>query len=116
LKQKPPFRGPHAQQKEAARIAGIISSVRQGRVGNSRWGRKMLARRGGLAMAAHGLHLLREIAPRGGQAAAAARALKKATAHWERTGEPLPLGPHEAGEIPVPQQPNTWQDRPFMAW
>src|SRR2546430_3458196 len=27
LRQKTPFRGPHAQQKEAARIAGIVSSV-----------------------------------------------------------------------------------------
>jgi hypothetical protein len=30
LRQKPPFRGPHAQQKEAARIAGIVSSVKHG--------------------------------------------------------------------------------------
>jgi hypothetical protein len=116
LRQKPPFRGPHAQQKEAARIAGIVSSVRNGRVKNTRWGRTMLARRGGLAMAAHGLHLLREIAPKGGHAAAAARALKKAIAHWEQTGEPLLLGPHELGEIPQPQPLDTWQQRPFLQW
>ena len=116
LRQKPPFRGPHAQQKEAARIAGIVSSVRNGRVNNTRWGRTMLARRGGLAMAAHGLHLLREIAPRGGQAAAAARALKKATAHWEQTGQVLALEQAETDQIPLLQPLNAWPERPFMAW
>ena len=116
LRQKPPFRGPHAQQKEAARIAGIVSSVRNGRVKNTRWGRTMLARRGGLAMAAHGRHLLREIAPKGGHAAAAARALKKATVHWEQTGQVLALEQAETDQLPLLQPLDAWQERPFMAW
>jgi hypothetical protein len=116
LRQKKPFRGPHSQQKEAARIAGIISSVKGKRVQNSRWGRKMLARRGGLAMAAHGLHILREIAPRGAEASKVARKLRKATAHWDRTGQVLELEQHEIGEIPLTQPSTAWQDKPFLMW
>jgi len=60
LRTKPPFRGRHKQQREAARIRGIASSVRLGRVGNSGWGRSMLATKGGLAMANHAPHILEE--------------------------------------------------------
>jgi hypothetical protein len=58
LKQKPPFRGPHAQQREARRIAGIVSAVRNGRVSSAHWGHSMLAKRGGLAVAAHAPQVL----------------------------------------------------------
>jgi hypothetical protein len=60
LRAKPPFRGRHKQQREAARIRGIASSVRSGRVGNSGWGRSMLATKGGNAMAHHAPHILEE--------------------------------------------------------
>src|SRR5262249_43869542 len=84
LQRKRPFRGPHAQQKEAARIAGIVSSVRRGRVGNSGWGRSMLATKGGNAMRDHALHHLRTIAPVGARAAQAAREGRKIQKAWEQ--------------------------------
>jgi hypothetical protein len=58
LRRKPPFRGPHAQPREARRRAGIISAVRNGRVSSTHWGHRMLAKRGGLALAAHAPHIL----------------------------------------------------------
>ena len=84
LRSKPPFRGPHKQQREAARIRGIASSVRSGRVGNSGWGRSMLATKGGLALRNHALHHLRAIAPLGARAAQAARERQKAFEAWEQ--------------------------------
>ena len=118
LRQKTPFRGPHAQQKEAARIAGIVSSVKNGRLRNSRWGRSMLARKGGLALKAHGLHILREQAPRGGRAAANARAKKKALQHFEQTGEVLPLKSETGQRIPALDAWTAWKvsSMPFMLW
>jgi hypothetical protein len=53
-----PIRGKRVQQRQARRIAGIVSAVRNGRVSNPQWGHRMLAKRGGLAMAAHGAHVL----------------------------------------------------------
>jgi hypothetical protein len=46
-----PLRGPDAQQRFALRKAGIIAAVKQGRVGNSAWGRRMHGKRGGKVMA-----------------------------------------------------------------
>jgi hypothetical protein len=40
------------------RLAGIVSAVKSGRVGNAKWGREMLATRGGLAMKCHAPHIL----------------------------------------------------------
>jgi hypothetical protein len=53
-----PIKGKHAQQRQARRIAGIVSAIRNGRVSSAHWGHSMLARRGGLVMAAHGAHIL----------------------------------------------------------
>ncbi len=61
----------------AARIGGIISAVKRGLVGNSAWGRKMLAHRGGRTMALHALHHLRAIAPAGVRASVIARERRK---------------------------------------
>ena len=47
------------QFRYALRVAGIVSSVKAGRVGNSAWGRSMLAKQGGLAMARHAPHILK---------------------------------------------------------
>jgi hypothetical protein len=73
-----PLRGPGAQARAALRKAGIIAAVKQGRVGNRTWGRRMHGKRGGKVMARQGLHHLRAIARRGSQAAAAKRQEKKA--------------------------------------
>lgn len=51
--------------RRALRIAGIVSAVKRGVVGNSRWGRSMLARRGGQTLARHALDHLRRISPLG---------------------------------------------------
>src|SRR5215510_10231853 len=40
------------------RVAGVVSAVKRGAVGNSSWGRSMLAKRGGLAMKCHAPHIL----------------------------------------------------------
>jgi hypothetical protein len=68
----------------ALRIAGIVSAVRNGRVGNTRWGRLMAATKGGNAMRDHALHHLRAIAPLGAQAAQAKREGKQVQEAWER--------------------------------
>jgi len=117
LRQKPPFRGRFAQQKEAARIRGIITAVKAGRVANSAFGRSLHGHRGGKVMKLHRSHILRAIAPRGAQAAAAARNLKKATVHWQKTGEVLALGPHETDQIPLAPVMDAWAaGRPFLLW
>jgi hypothetical protein len=55
--------------------------------------------------------ILREIAPKGAQAAKAARALRKAEKHREQTGQVLTLEPQDLKEWPPQQYP---QD--FMAF
>ncbi len=70
--------------RRALRVAGIVSAVRNGRVGNARWGRSMLGKRGGNVMRDHALHHLRAIAPLGAQAAQAAREARKALEVWEQ--------------------------------
>ena len=86
-----PLRGPDAQARAALRKAGIIAAVKQGRVGNSAWGRRMHGKRGGKVRAHQGLHHLRTIARRGSQAAAAKRqaqqAPQEAQAALARLGE-----------------------------
>jgi hypothetical protein len=62
----------------AAIFAGIVSAVKQGRVGNSAWGRSMFGKRGGQVMAQHALHHLRAIAPLGARASVIARDREKA--------------------------------------
>jgi hypothetical protein len=84
LRAKPPFRGRHKQQKEAARIRGIAVSVRSGRVGNSGWGRSMLATKGGNALRNHAPLHLQRIAPLGARAAQAKREGKKVLKAWEQ--------------------------------
>jgi hypothetical protein len=120
LRQKKPFRGPHAQQREAARIRGIINAVKKGYVGNHRWGRSMLGKVGGKAMAMHGLHHLRAIAHLGGEAKRDKSRKHHATAHWEQTGQALPLQPKETGGHHIPQVDawTQWQaaHMPLMLW
>jgi len=68
----------------AARIAGIVSAVRAGRVGDSSWGRHMAAKRGGQAMAAKHLDMLREMAPLAWHRSAEVRRLRKRREAYER--------------------------------
>jgi hypothetical protein len=62
----------------AAILAGIVSAVKHGRVGNSAWGWSMHGKRGGQSMARHGLYKLREISPAGVRASLIARDRRKA--------------------------------------
>jgi hypothetical protein len=83
------------------RLAGIISSIRGGRVGNARWGRQMLARRGGLAMARHAPHILK--------------------ANREQIRQQQAWDAHVAQQTPLDEQIEQWQQeqwRPknFLAW
>ena len=116
LRQKKPFSGKNKQQREAARIRGILNAVRKGYVNNRRWGRSMLGKRGGLAMATHGRHILRAIASSGGHGKRDARAKQAALAHWEQHGESLPLTPRETGGSPVPSMDAWHAGRPFLLW
>jgi hypothetical protein len=72
-----PLRGSEAQARFALRMAGIIAVVKQGRVGNSAWGRRMHGKRGGKGMARQGLRHLRAIASLGSRAAASKRQAQK---------------------------------------
>ena len=65
--QRRPFRGSgrSVRFRRALRIAGIVSALKRGVVGNSRWGRSMLARRGGQTLARHALDHLRRISALG---------------------------------------------------
>mgnify|MGYP001558806375 CR=1 FL=1 len=55
------LRGPRQGFRFALRVAGIVSAVRRGLVGNSRWGRSMLASRGGRTLAREAPQHLRAI-------------------------------------------------------
>ena len=57
----------------AARIAGIISAVKGGRVGNRAFGWSMHGRVGGRVMALHGAHILHQNQPKAVRAATIAR-------------------------------------------
>ncbi len=109
-----PIRGAHqqAQFRHALRIAGIISAVKGGRVGNSHFGYSLHGHRGGNVMRDHALHHLRAIAPLGRQAAQAAREGRKALKAWERTGQGLPLPLHTQDQVPLPQSMDPWQQWP----
>ena len=61
----------------AAVIAGVLSSLKGGRIGSTAWGRSMFGRRGGLTMARHAPHHLRAIAAAGARASVIARARRK---------------------------------------
>ena len=118
LRQKKPFHGRHAQQKEAARKRGIIAAVKAGRVGNSAFGRSLHGKRGGKVMALHGLGHLRHIGLLGSQAAKSARERKKALTVWEQTGQILPLKTETGENIPVMDAWTAWKvsSMPFMMW
>jgi len=73
-----------AQFRRCLRIAGIVSAVKGGRVGNSHFGYRLHGHRGGNVMRDHGLYHLRTISPLGRQAARAAREGKKAEQVWEQ--------------------------------
>jgi len=89
------------QFRRALRIAGIVSSVKAGRVGNSAWGRSMLATRGGLAMARHAPHIL--------------------TANREQMRQQQAWDAHVAQQTPLDEQIEAWQQeqwrpRNFLAY
>jgi hypothetical protein len=58
--QAQPIRGasPQARFRRAQRHAGILSAVKNGRVGNSHFGYRLHGHRGGRVMAMHGAHIL----------------------------------------------------------
>jgi hypothetical protein len=49
----------------AMRVGGIVSAIKRGLVGDSRWGREMLAKRGGHALARQAPQHLNAISQRG---------------------------------------------------
>ena len=78
--------------RHALRCAGIVSAVRNGRVGSVRFGRSLQGHHGGNIMKAHGLAHLRSIAAIGSLTARVNREKRQAQDHWERTGEVLTIG------------------------
>jgi hypothetical protein len=84
--QAQPIRGasPQARFRRAQRYAGILSAVKNGRVGDAHFGYRLHGHRGGNVMRDHALLHLRTIAPLGAQAAQAARERQKAFEVWEQ--------------------------------
>lgn len=109
-----PLRGRYAAQRSAARIAGIISAVKGGRVGNARFGRSLHGHRGGRVMAVHALHHLRAIARLGRQAAPAKRAGKQVQQAWDRQQRQAPT--YEAWQQAIVEWPVEPSPKDFMAW
>ena len=58
-------RGRVKGRRLALRMGGIVSAIRNGRVGNRAWGRSMLAARGGQTLARHAPHLLKRASEKG---------------------------------------------------
>jgi hypothetical protein len=60
--QAQPIRGasPQARFRRAQRHAGILSAVKNGRVGDTHFGYRLHGHRGGRVMAMHGAHILAE--------------------------------------------------------
>jgi hypothetical protein len=81
-----PIRGasPQARFRRAQRHAGILSAVKNGRVGDAHFGYWLHGHRGGNVMRDHALHHLRTIAPVGARAAQAAREGRKILKAWEQ--------------------------------
>ena len=75
-----------------------------------------MGKRGGLAMATHGRHILRAIASKGGEAKRDKRTNKRAEAHWEKTGAPLPLTAKETGQTSTPNLEIWAAWKPFLLW
>lgn len=103
-----PIRGRHAERRHRLRIGGILSSVKAGRTGNGAWGRSMLARRGGKAMAMHGPHILAENRRR-------IQAQRQFEQTWKRRqGHPQTYEDWQQALGAWPQQERMPRD--FMAW
>jgi hypothetical protein len=103
-----PIRGRHAERRHRLRIGGILSSVKAGRTGNGAWGRSMLARRGGKAMAMHGPHILAENRRR-------IQAQRQFEQTWKRRqGHPQTYADWQQALVAWPQQERMPRD--FMAW
>jgi hypothetical protein len=87
-------------------MSGTIAAVKQGRVGNGAFGRKLHGHRGGKVMARWGLRHLRAIAPLGSKAAAAKRQGKKAP---QDTQDALPRLGERVGTVP-------WTEETGVYW
>jgi hypothetical protein len=115
--QERPIRGmsKQARFRMSLRIAGILSAVKGGRVGNSHFGYQLHGHRGGKAMRDHALLHLRAIAPLGARAAQAAREgrqVLKAWAQRQRHPQRHEDWPQHVGT--GPRQESMPKD--FMAW
>jgi len=92
LERERPIRegGARGSARRALRVAGVLSAIRRGVVGDSRFGYALHGHWGGKVMALHGRHILRANGVYG-HLSVVAQARKAAAAHWETTGEVLPL-------------------------
>ena len=75
---------PRGRLGRMGRKGGVTSAVRGGRVGSRAWGWSMLTKRGGQALARHGLAHLRRISPLGVRARLIAAERKQARRLWEQ--------------------------------
>jgi hypothetical protein len=92
--------------RRALRIAGIISAVRAGRVGNSQFGYRLHAHKGGNVMRDHGPHILAENRRR---IQARRQAQKAQQAAQQRQ-------PFEEWQRSLTARPQEEQRKDFMAW
>src|SRR5262249_49670631 len=99
----------HAQQRQARRIAGIVSAVKHGRCGNSAWGRAFMATKGGNALAAHAPQHLQRIALLGVKARQDKREGKKHLEAWEQAPQTPQTYAQWQRELQAePEPPRDW--------
>jgi hypothetical protein len=105
-----PIRGAGKVQqfRRALRVSGIISAIRNNKVGNASWGRSMRAKRGGLALARHTPQVL----ARNREGILARRQARKAS--QPRLSQPKT--PFEAWQRSITAGLQQEQPKDFMSW
>jgi hypothetical protein len=117
--QEHPIRGmsKQAQFRRALRIAGILSAVKGGRVGDPHFGYRLHGHRGGNVMRDHALHHLRTIAPRRRQAAQAAREGRQVLKAWQqRQSQPQSYAAWQQDLVTGQPQERPQMPKDFLAW
>jgi hypothetical protein len=110
-------RGARGTALRALRIAGIVSSVKGGRIAASGWGRRMLATKGGNALRDHALDHLQQWSPIASLAAMMARERTRALAHFDATGNVLAPGERPAPspeERRIQEMTTLWEEQQWQ--
>jgi hypothetical protein len=114
--QERPIRGASLQARfrRAQRHAGILSAVKNGRVGDAHFGYRLHGHRGGRVMAMHGAHILAENRER----IQAQRRVRREGAPRQRLSTPRTsgAGSYEAWQQELAAWPQQVEPKDFMSW